>query len=109
MPKRLDNGGKFHKQRPTKEICDMIGANLLIFNVQMELLQICRPFFMVFLLQLPLGLHKLKRLVIHVDDCLLPQNIMFPLLTCMHNRIHFLIISGVPSNSIRGCLTMIVH
>jgi hypothetical protein len=54
---------------------------------------------MVVVLQLPLCLYELQRLVISVDDYLLYQNIMFPLTSCLHNGIHFFVIGRVfPDN-----------
>jgi hypothetical protein len=47
------------------------------------------------IMQLPLYLYELQRLVISVDDCLLSQNVMFPLTIGLHNGIHFLVIGGV--------------
>ena len=75
----------------------------------MELLQVCGPFFMENILQLPLFLYELQRLVISVDDCLLSHNVMFPLTTYFYNGIHFLVIGGVFSDSIRECLTTVCH
>jgi hypothetical protein len=50
-------------------------------------------------LQFPLCLYELQRLVISVDDCMLSQNVMFPLMTSLYNGIHFLVIGGVfPDN-----------
>jgi hypothetical protein len=50
---------------------------------------------MVVVLQFPLCLYELQRLVISVDDHLLSQNVMFPLTTGLYNGIHFLVIGGV--------------
>jgi hypothetical protein len=50
---------------------------------------------MTVVLQLSLCLYELQRLVISVDDCLLSQNVMFPLTTCLHNGINFFVIGGV--------------
>jgi hypothetical protein len=55
---------------------------------------------MVDILQLPLCLYDLQKLVISVYDCLFSQNIMFPLTTCFHNVTHFLVIVGVFLDSI---------
>jgi hypothetical protein len=50
-------------------------------------------------LQFPLCLYELQRLVISVDDCNVSQNVMFPLMTSLYNGIHFLVIGGVfPDN-----------
>jgi hypothetical protein len=73
----------------------MIGAPCLIFDVDMELLQVCGPLLMVVILQFSLCLHELQRLVISVDDCLLPENVVLPLSTRLYNGIHFFVIGGV--------------
>jgi hypothetical protein len=57
----------------------MVGAPCLILDVEMELLQVCGPLLMVVILQFSLCLHELQRLMISVDDCLLPENVMPPL------------------------------
>jgi hypothetical protein len=62
---------------------------------------------MAIVLQFPLGLYELQRLVISVYDCIFPQNVMFPLTTGLYNRIHFLFIGGVFLDSIEECLTMV--
>jgi hypothetical protein len=65
----------------------------------MELLQVGGPLMMDVILQLPLCLYELQRLVISVDDCLLSHNVMFPLTKGLYNGIHFLVIGGVfPDN-----------
>jgi len=50
----------------------MIGASLLILDVQMELLQICGKFMMAIILQLSLCMYELQGLVVYVDDRFLP-------------------------------------
>ena len=60
-------------------------------------------------LQFPLCLYEIQRLVINVYDHLFPQNVMFPLTSRLYNGIHFLVIGGVFSDSIRECLTMVCH
>jgi hypothetical protein len=64
---------------------------------------------MAFVLQFPLCLYELQRLVISVYDRLFPQNVMFPLTTGLYNVIHFLVIGGVFLDNIRECLTMVCH
>jgi hypothetical protein len=66
----------------------------------MELLQVGGPLMMALILQFPLCLYELSRLVISVDDHLLSQNLMFPLTTVLYNGIHFLLIGGVFPDSI---------
>ena len=61
------------------------------------------------ILQLSLYLDKLKRSAIYVDDFLLPQNVMFPLPTCLHDGIHLFIIGGVFLNCIKKRLTLLGH
>lgn len=85
----------------------MIGATLFVFNVKVELLQLCRPLLMAIVLQLPLCLYKLKRSVIGVDDHLLPQNVRIPLLASLHDGMHLFIIGGVLLNCVGKFLTMI--
>jgi hypothetical protein len=55
---------------------------------------------MVVILQFSLCLHELKRLMINVDDCLLPENLISPLATSLYNGVHFFVISGVLTNNI---------
>jgi hypothetical protein len=55
---------------------------------------------MAIIMQLPLCLYELHRLMISVVDCLLSHNIMFSLTTCLHNQIHFFFIGGVFPDSI---------
>jgi hypothetical protein len=61
----------------------------------MELLQVGGPLLMDVVLQFPLCLYELQRLMISVDDCILSQNVMFPLMTSLYNGIHFLVIGWV--------------
>lgn len=44
-----------------------------------------------------------------MDSNLLPQNIILPLSTCFHNRVHILFLDGILMNNVRECLTMIGH
>jgi len=64
---------------------------------------------MAIILQLPLCWYKLTRLVIGVDDHLLPWNVVLPLLESLHDGLHLFIIGGVLPNCIKKCLTMIGH
>jgi hypothetical protein len=52
-------------------------------------------------------MHELKRLAINVDDHFLAQNLMLPLFTCLHNGVHFFVISGIPVKNMRQCFNMI--
>ena len=47
--------------------------------------------------------------MISVDDHLLPQNIMFPLLEIMHDEVHLLVIGGISLDNIKKFLAVIGH
>jgi hypothetical protein len=64
---------------------------------------------MAIVLQFPLCLYELQRLLISVYDRLFPQNVLFFFTTSLYNGIHFLVIGGVFSDSIKECLTMVCH
>jgi hypothetical protein len=87
----------------------MIGAPFLILNAEVKLLQVCGPLLIVVILHFSLYLHELQTPMIHVDDCLPPYNVMLPLATGLYDGIHFFVISGVLTDYIRECLTMIGH
>jgi hypothetical protein len=54
---------------------------------------------MAVVLQFPMCLYELQRLVISVYDRLLSPNVMFPLTTTLYNGIHVLVMGGVfPDN-----------
>ena len=72
MPTRVENGGYGHDRWLAEAVCNIIGATLLVLDVQMKLLQICGPLLMAIFLQLPLCLYELQGSVVYVDDCLLP-------------------------------------
>ena len=98
MPTSVENGGYGHDRWSAEAVCNIIGATLLILDVQIKLLQICGPLLMAIVLQLPLCLYKLQGSVVCVDDCLLPQNVMLPLSTSLHNGIHLFVIGEILSD-----------
>jgi hypothetical protein len=55
---------------------------------------------MVVILQFSLGLHELLWLMISVDYCLLPKNIMSPLAVGLYNGVHFFVVSRVLTDNI---------
>jgi hypothetical protein len=55
---------------------------------------------MAVILQFALGLHELYYLVISVDDCLLPKNVMSPLAASLHNGVHLFVVSRVLTDNI---------
>jgi hypothetical protein len=109
MSTRMEHNGECSHRRPTEEVNDMIGDTYLILDVEMELLQVDGPLLMVVVLEFLLCLYELQRLVISVYGHLFPWNVMFPLKIGLYNVIHFLVIGGVFSDSIRECLTMVCH
>jgi len=95
MPIGMEHDGEYSNESSNEVVSDTICAPCLILDVDMELLQVCGLFFMAVILQLPLCLYELERLVIGVDDCLLSHNVMFPLTIELYNGIHFLVIGGI--------------
>jgi hypothetical protein len=81
-------------------INDSVGTSYFILDVEVELLQIGGPLLMAVILQFALCLHELQRLMISVDDCLLPENVMPPLATGLHNGVHFFVVSRVLTEDI---------
>jgi hypothetical protein len=100
IPMGMEHGGECSNDRSNGTVSNMICGPYLILYVDMELLQVCRPLLMEVVLQFPLCLYEMKRLLISVDDCLLSQKVMFPLATILHNGLHFLVIGGVFQDSI---------
>jgi hypothetical protein len=60
----------------------------LILDVEMELMHVSGPLFMEVVLQFPLCLYELHRLVISVDDHLLSHTVIFPLTIGLYSGIH---------------------
>jgi hypothetical protein len=72
-----------------------MGASHFILIVDVELLQVHGPLLIVVILQFALCLHELQCLMITVDDCLLPKNVIFPLAVGFPNGVHFFVVSRV--------------
>jgi hypothetical protein len=68
MATRVKNCGECGHRWSTEAISDMVGAALLIFYVQVKLLQVCGPLLVAVILQFPLCLHKLQGLVVSVNN-----------------------------------------
>jgi hypothetical protein len=100
MDARFYHCGECHKWWYVEAIKDMVGASCFILDVEVELLQICGPLLMMVILQFTLCLHEMQWLMIIVDDCLLPKNVMSPLATGFHNGVHFFVVSRVFTNNI---------
>jgi hypothetical protein len=109
IPTGMEHNGESSHRRSIEAVNDMICAPCLILDVEMELMQVGGPLLMEVILQLSLCVYELQRLVISVDDCLISQNVMFPLTMGLCNGIHFLIIGGVFSNNILEFLTMVCY
>ena len=86
--------------RSAEAINDAIGSSCFILDVELELLQVCGPFFMAVILQFSLCLHELQWLMIIVDDCLPPKIVMSPLVTGFHNGVHFFVVNRVLMDNI---------
>ena len=78
----------------------MISASCFILDVEVELLQVCGPLLMAVIMQFSLCLHELQWLMINVDDCLLPKNVISPLVVGFHNGVHLFVISRVLTDNI---------
>jgi hypothetical protein len=109
MSTGMEHSGECSQRRPTEAFNDTIRDTSIILYVDMELFQVGGPLLMVAILQFPLCLYELHRLVITVYDHLLPKNVMFPLTTRLYNGIHLLVKGGVFLDSIGECLTMVCH
>jgi hypothetical protein len=77
-----------------------VGTVGFIVYVEVEMMQVCGPIMMAIILQFSLCLHEMQWLMIRVDDCLLPENVMSPLATSFHKRVHLFVISRVLKNNI---------
>jgi hypothetical protein len=91
----IEHGDECDHESLTEVVNDMICDPCLILEVEKELLQVCGPLLMAVILQLPLCLYELDRLVISVDDCLLSNNVIFLFTKILYNGINFLVIGGV--------------
>ena len=67
----MEHYGECINRRATEAVNDMICAPCFILDVDMEMLQVGGKLLMAVVLQLPLCLYELQRLLINVDDCLL--------------------------------------
>jgi hypothetical protein len=61
----------------------------------MELLKVCGPLLMKVIMKFSLCLYELERLVINVNDCLLPENKIPPLVETLYKGIYLFFIGGV--------------
>ena len=52
------------------------------------------------ILQFSFSLHELQRLMIHVDDCLLPDNVISLFLVVFHYVVQFFVVSRVLTDNI---------
>jgi hypothetical protein len=73
----------------------MIGDPFLKINVEVKLLQVCGPVLMAITLLFSLCLHEMYILVICMDDFILPQIVMLPLVIGLYDGIHLFFIGGV--------------
>jgi hypothetical protein len=73
----------------------MVGNSFLILDVELELFQVCGPLLMEVIPQFSLCLHELHWIMIDVEDCILSENLMPPLVVGLHNGEHLFVISRV--------------
>jgi hypothetical protein len=97
---KSQNRGECHDWQFAEEINDVIGDSWFILDVEVELLQVCGPLLMAVILQFSFCRHELQWLMISVDECLLPKNVMSPLAASFHNGVHFFVIIMVLTNNI---------
>ena len=95
MPTRVEHSGERHDWWSAEAVYNMIGAPLLVLDVQMKLLQICGQLMMVIILELPLCLYELQGSMFFVDDRFLPQNLILPLSEGLHNGMHLFVIGRI--------------
>jgi hypothetical protein len=62
--------------------------------------KVCGTLMMAVILQLSLCLYELQWIMINVDDCLLPKNVMSPKATGFHNGVHLFVVIKVLTNNI---------
>jgi hypothetical protein len=81
MSMGMEHSGECSHRSPTEVASNTIEDTCRILYAEMELFQVGGPLLMVIVLQFPLCLYELQRLVIIVYDHLFPHNVMFPLTT----------------------------
>jgi hypothetical protein len=97
---RFYHYGECHDRWSAEAISDTIGASCFILDVELELLQICGPLLMAVIIQFSPCLHELQWLMISVDDCFLPKNVMSPLVVGLHNGVYLFFVSRLLTESI---------
>jgi hypothetical protein len=100
MAARVYHYGECRNWKSVEGINEKVGASCFILDFEVELLQVCEPLLMAVILQFALCLYELEWLMISVDDCLLPKNVMSPLVACLHNAVHLFVISRVLTDNI---------
>jgi hypothetical protein len=79
----------------------MVGASLLVLDVQAKLLQVHGPLLMAIILYISMSLNEMERPMISVDDYFLPQVVILLLSTCFQNGVNLFVLGGVFANNIR--------
>jgi hypothetical protein len=100
MAARFYHCGECCDWRSAEAINNVVGASYFILDVEVELLQVCGTILMAIILQFSLCPHELQWHMINVDDCLLPKNVMSPLVESLHYEVHFFVISRVLTDNI---------
>jgi hypothetical protein len=92
--------GECHDWRLVEAIDNSVGTSCFILDVEVELLQVCGQLLMEVIIQFTLCLHEMQWLMISVDDCFLPKNVMSPLVVGLKNGVHLFVVSRVLTNNI---------
>jgi hypothetical protein len=92
MATRINHCGECCELSSSKEINESIGNSCFILDVEVVLLQICGPLMMAVILQW---------IMMSLDYCLLPENVMPPLAIGLKNGVHLFFVSRVLTNNIR--------
>jgi hypothetical protein len=78
----------------------VVGSPYLILDVEMKFMQVCGTLLTTIILQFSLCFHELQRLMISVDDYLLPENVIPLLVAGLYNGVNLFFISGVLTDGI---------
>ena len=75
-------------------MCNSVGVSIVVLDIQVDFLKVHGPLLIEVIQQLFSCIHGLQRRVVDVDDRFISHNIMIPMLACMHNGVHLIVISG---------------
>jgi hypothetical protein len=79
-------------RKATQQICNPIQCLFLIFDNEVELLEVGCPLEMSVVLNLGLRINKDRGVVIDMENHFLAQNVVTPMFQCLHQGIEFIVI-----------------